>query len=144
MVWLKTVTVTFLTLLAAVITSVAFTVLPDRLLFEGGDSYRFYVGDTSRNCREVFADPATAPLTRLTLQKVCGESTHYPSLDALDFIEKMNAKIVFEQELSDSYNYYCTADLPYSVTIDGKTVNLHVCVKDSGVMVASPIIFGGY
>ncbi|MDE7380257.1 MAG: hypothetical protein K2N14_04310 [Clostridia bacterium] len=144
MVSLKTVLVTFITLLAAVITSVAFTVLPDRLAFKGGDSYRFYVGDTSRNCREVLADPASAPLTRLTLQKVCGESTHFASLDAESFIEKMGAEIVFEEELSDSYNYYCTADLPYSVTLYGKTINLHVCVKESGVTVASPIIFGGY
>ena len=51
---------------------------------------------------------------------------------------------MFSEELSDSVNYYCTADLPYAVTINGQVINLHICVRADSVKVASPIIFGGY
>ena len=51
---------------------------------------------------------------------------------------------VTNEKLSGSVNYYCTADLPYSVELYGTEINLHICIKQSGVTVASPIIFGGY
>ena len=60
------------------------------------------------------------------------------------FLRKVGGEIVFVEELSDSVNYYCRADLPYSVNLYGEEINLHICVKQSGVKIASPIIFGGY
>lgn len=59
-------------------------------------------------------------------------------------MKTVNGEIVFCEKLSDSVNYYCKADLPYSVELYGKTINLHVCIRKDGVKVASPIIFGGY
>ena len=141
---MRTATVIVCTLAAAFILLLSLTILPKRLAFSGGESYCFYLGDTSKNCRVVDADSQSAPLKRLTLSGVCGESATYSSLDLQAFLESVGGKILFTEEMSDSVNYYCSARLPYSVTLYGETVNLHVCVKDGGVTVASPIIFGGY
>lgn len=117
--------------------------LPKRTAFECGDSYTFYVGRTSSDCR-VITVGAGASLALLALKDVCGEATTFSSLDIPAFLQSVGGKVLFEEELSDSVNYYCSADLPYSVELYGMTVNLHICVRENGVTVASPIIFGGY
>ena len=116
------------TFAAAVTVILLIAVLPNRLAFDGGESYSFFIGDTSKDCRVVTCGGGEAAIKRLTLNGVCG----------------VNGEVLFKEELSDSVNYYCKADLPYSVTLYGRQVNLHVCVKSEGVTVASPIIFGGY
>lgn len=132
----------FLSFCAALICA-AFVVLPSRVCFSGGQNYTFYCGTSSADCREVRA-VFNAEIERLFLADVCGESVEYENFDLKSYLKQVNGKIVFTEELSDSVNYYCTADLPYSVMIDGRTINLHVCVKKDSVKVASPIIFGGY
>ena len=133
-----------LTLFFAVVAVLLLAVLPSRLCFEGGESYTFYCGTSSADCREVVVS-ANAALTRLTLTNVCGEAASFSGDFDLDgFLKSVNAEIVFVEELSDSVNYYCTADLPYSVNLYQREINLHVSVREDGVKVASPIIFGGY
>lgn len=119
-------------------------VLPQRLAFRGAEQYTFFTGKTSSDCRIVTTDCKDAPLIRLTLDNICGESATYGNLDIDKFLQSVNGEVLFTETLSDSTNYYCRADLPYSVALYGQTVNLHICVKESGVTVASPIIFGGY
>ena len=121
----------------------ALALLPSRLCFESGESYTFFCGDSSKNCREVTAN-GNATLTRIFLGDVCGESTVYTDFDFDVYLKSVDGEVVFVEELSDSVNYYCKANLPYSVKLYGEEINLHICVKDSGVKVASPIIFGGY
>lgn len=133
---------TALTLSALVLCAIC--TLPNRLLFCGGESYRFYLGDSSLNCKEVFAEGNKAPLTRLLLLGVNGESATYASLDIEKFLKTVNGQVIFCEEVDGMINYYCKADLPYSIELYGEEINLHVCVKDGGVTVASPIIFGGY
>lgn len=128
----------------AAATLFALTLLQKRLLFSGAESYRFYVGNTSADCREVFASPTEAPLTRVFLQDVNGECATYKTLDLESFLESVDGEILFCEQNVSGANYYCKADLPYSATLYGQTVNLHICVKEDGVTVASPIIFGGY
>lgn len=111
--------------------------------FEEGESYTFFCGDTSKDCRIVTVKRGAA-LKKLALDEVCGESTTYPSLDVNQFLEDAHGQVIFCEQLSDSVNYYCTADLPYSVELYGTRINLHICVKEGRVTVASPIIFGGY
>ena len=139
--------VRFLRLLSITVAAAAFiallSVLPSKLCFEGAESYTFFTGDTSKNCREVYAD-SNFWLKKLTLSDVCGECASFSEFDLESYLEKVNGKVVFEEVLSDSVNYYCKADLPYSVTLYGEEINLHVCIKRDGVKVASPIIFGGY
>lgn len=111
--------------------------------FAEGENYTFFCGDTSRDCKIVTVNGGAA-LTKLTLRDINGESTTYPALDISEFLESVNGEVIFSEELSDSVNYYCTASLPYSVELYGEEINLHICVKESSVTVASPIIFGGY
>lgn len=132
------------TIAAALAVFCVLAALPNRLVFEGGERYTFYVGNTSKDCREVSCSAAEAGLTRLTLQNVCGESATYSHLDIDEFLKSVNGEILFEEEIDGSFNYYCKADLPYSVKVNGFTVNLHICVREDSVMAGSPIIFGGY
>lgn len=137
-------TVLAFTVVAAIVVLCALAALPRRTVFSGGEKYTFYVGNTSKNCRVVSCRPAEAELTRLTLREVCGESATFSSLDINTFLEGVGGEILFKEEMDDSVNYYCAADLPYFVELYGKTVNLHICVREEGVTVGSPIIFGGY
>lgn len=133
----------FSIMLAAGFILAALALVPVKLCFESGKSYTFFCGDSSKNCREVTAN-ANAALVKLTLENVCGECTVYDSFDLDKYLESVNGEIIFTEKLSDSVNYYCKADLPYSVNLYGEEINLHVSVKADGVKVASPIIFGGY
>lgn len=117
--------------------------LPDRLCFEGGEKYTFYCGTSSSDCKIVVADQ-NAEIQKLLLKEVCGESCRYDSLDLESFLKRYGGEVVFVEELSDSVNYYCKADLPYSVILRGKEINLHVCVRSEFTVAGSPIIFGGY
>lgn len=121
----------------------ALALLSVKPCFEGGQNYTFFCGDTSKNCREVVTSGSPA-IARLTLSEVCGECTEYEKFDLESYLSKVNGKIVFTETLSDSVNYYCKADLPYTIILYGEEINLHVSVKSSSVKVASPIIFGGY
>ncbi|MGN0813882.1 MAG: hypothetical protein ACI4MH_01465 [Candidatus Coproplasma sp.] len=132
-----------LTLIAAAILFTTVVSLPKKLAFDCGDSYTFFVGDTSKNCQVITVTQA-AELKKLTLRGICGEATTYSTLNVDEFLKSVNGEILFTESLSDSENYYCHADLPYSINLYNQTVNLHICVKQSGVTVASPIIFGGY
>ena len=123
----------FVKLLSVIIAAGAFAavmlLLSSRLCFNGGENYTFFCGDSSKNCREVTVK-SNAALKRLTLKDVCGESTVYREFDLTEYLESVNGVVVFTEELSDSVNYYCKADLPYSVTLSGEEINLHVCVSD--------------
>lgn len=127
---------------AAVVCAAAVS-LPKRTAFESGESYTFYVGSSSSDCK-VLTVESNAAIVLLTLKDVCGEATTFSSLDVNEFLQSVNGEVLFEEKLSDSVNYYCSADLPYSIQLYGQTVNLHICIKESGVTVGSPIIFGGY
>ncbi len=119
--------------------------LPKKPVFGGGERYCFFVGDTSANCRVVTAEADRAYLAKLTLSGVCGESAIYPpTYDWQSILSGANGRVLFCEKLSDSVNYYCKADLPYSVELYGEEVNLHICVKGDAIVVGAPIIFGGY
>jgi len=122
----------------------AVALAPKRLCFEGGLNYTFFCGTSSADCREITVSGNEAESVKLALCNVCGEATVYENADAEQIIKKFNATIVAKEELCDSVNYYCKADLPYSVELYGTEINLHVSVKNGRVKVGSPIIFGGY
>lgn len=136
---LKLLSVTFLA--AAVLAAIA--ILPARLCFKGAESYAFFTGDTSKDFSEVKAQ-TDAAVKRLTLSAVNGECAEYSEIDLDALLKSVNGKVIRTEKLSDSVNYYCKADLPYSVKLYGEEINLHISVRKNGVKVASPIIFGGY
>ena len=131
-----------LTVLAGLLIAIV-TISQAKLCFKGAESYAFFCGDTSKNCREIQID-GNAKLKMFTLSDICGECAEYSSLDIDSFLKSVNGEVVFVETLSDSVNYYCKAALPYSVTLYGEEINLHICVKNDGVKVGSPIIFGGF
>ena len=130
----------FILLALAAVMLAAAVALPKRLCFE---VYTFYCGTSSADCKEVTAEKNAAAV-RLSLKNVCGEAVVYKSFDLDGFLKQVRGRVVFTEELSDSVNYYCTADLPYSVTVNGHRINLHICVRADSVKAGSPIIFGGY
>ncbi len=130
------------TLLAGAVLA-AIAILPSRLCFKDAESYAFFTGNTSKNFSEVTAD-GEADAIRLTIGALSGECAFYTSLDLDGLLKSVNGEIVFVEEYEGSVNYYCKANLPYSVSLYGEEINLHVCYRSDGVKVASPIIFGGY
>lgn len=132
-----------LTAAAAVFMLFLISAARPRLCFGGGSGYVFFCGSSSADCREV-RPLFNAEAERLFLKDVCGECAEYPSLDLQAFLNSVNGQILFEEEVAGTVNYYCRADLPYSIDLYGEEVNLHICVREDGVKVASPIIFGGY
>lgn len=122
----------------------AVALAPKRLCFDGGKDYTFFCGTSSADCREITVSGESAKSVKLALLNVCGEATVYDNASAEQIIKKFNAKVIAKEELYDSVNYYCKADLPYSVELYGTEINLHVSVKGNSVKVGSPIIFGGY
>ena len=131
--------------LCAVVLILILAALPKKLCFDGEtcEKYTFFCGNTSSDCREVDGG-ANAGLKRLFLSDVCGESAVYKDFDLERFLQKVNGKILFEERVAGTVNYYLSADLPYTVNINGYSVNAHVCVREKDVKVGSPIIFGGY
>ncbi|MDE6586372.1 MAG: hypothetical protein K2K80_06815 [Clostridia bacterium] len=118
-------------------------VLHNRLCFDGGENYTFYCGTSSKDCKVVTAQYSAAA-ERLLLKNVCGESIEADFHGLESILEKYDGKVVFEEEFSDGVNYYCSANLPYSVYLNGQEINLHVCVRGDRAKIGSPIIFGGY
>ena len=65
--------------------------------------------------------------------------------DASEIINGLKAKIIFEENIDGIKNYYCySPHLRYGITLNGKTVNLHVSLSDKGIKLGSPVIFGSY
>lgn len=129
--------------ISAVFVLAAVALLPQNLCFESGDTYTFYCGTSSADCKIITVNNFAAA-KKLCLKNVCGESTDYKSFDMESFLQSVGGKVVFEEEFSDGVNFYCTANLPYSVELYGQKINLHIAVKENAARVASPIIFGGY
>ena len=121
----------------------ALWLFPQRLCFADGSAYTFYCGTSSKDCKTVTVS-GNAAVERLCLKNVCGESAVYENFDLESFLARFDGEIVFVEELSDSVNYYCKANLPYSVNLYGEEINLHVSVRGDTARAASPIIFGGY
>lgn len=134
----------FLTLALATLTLFCLTTLLHKPIFGKGENYRFYVGDTSKNCKEIITTHAQAYITKPFLSQLNGESVTVRKVDLQELLNKVDGKIVFCEQLEDSVNYYCQANLPYSITLYGTQINLHICIKNEEVIIASPIIFGGY
>ena len=132
-----------ITALSAALIIFAIAALPQRICFDGGADYVFYCGTSSADCKVVRAS-GNAKLTRLFLSNVCGEGAEFKELDIDKFLSGVGGKIIFSENAAGITNYYCTADLPYSVAIDGTVINLHIAVCEGVVKVGTPIIFGGY
>ncbi len=121
----------------------ALALLPPRVCFADGNNHAFVLGSSSADCVE-YKPRANCEMERLFLKDVCGESAEYADTDIEGYLQKFGGRVLFCETAGDSINYYCSAKLPYSVQIKGQTVNLQICVRENGVKLGTPIIFGGY
>ncbi len=121
----------------------ALALFPARVCLANGKNHAFIIGSSSADCIEYF--PRTnCELEMLFIKNICGESAEFEEFDREEYLESVGGKILFCETAGDSVNYYCSARLPYSVRLKGQTVNLQICVRDGGVKLGTPIIFGGY
>ena len=64
---------------------------------------------------------------------------------AQEIAQKYHAVIMFQEEVCGVVSYYAyTAAWTDSVSLYGRTINLHIAVGAEKVTVGAPMIFGGY
>ena len=62
-----------------------------------------------------------------------------------EFLSKMQARIMFSEQLSDVVCYYgYSPKIKYLQMVDGEIVNIHIAVRKSCVKVGTPIIYGSF
>ena len=83
----------------------------------------------------------------LAVYKVCGESVTL-SIDDIsesELIEKLHAIKVFENEINgEKHTYYFSYKIKYGVTLNGRTVNLHIALNGDKIKIGTPIIYGSF
>ena len=113
----------------------SFSVFP----FEREKEYYLYSFSSQANI-------VNAP-TPFDLLFVTGESVRLETegINLEELLSNYGAKVIFTENMDDSVSYYCySPKLKSPVVLDGKSVNLHIIVKDKEVVLGSPVVFGGY
>ncbi len=74
-----------------------------------------------------------------------GEAITTDGETAEKIVKDLSARLVFRESFSGGENaYYYTEKLRYIREINGKRVNIQVCVTDGAVKVGTPMIYGGF
>ncbi len=105
--------------------------------------HTMYFGSTSSDCKIVDDVDEGAIYFK---NRLAGESVKvYGNFDEKSFLSKMHARLVFE-EIGENFRcgYYYSPKIRGYKSINGKKVNLHIAVTESGTTVGTPIIFGSY
>lgn len=82
-----------------------------------------------------------------SLDNTLGVAYVYPkdSQTAKDIIDKLNAKVCFEQKLEDGISYYgYIRGLDKSVSIQNKEINVQIVSNKENIIVGFPLIMGSY
>lgn len=110
--------------------------------FEKGESYTFYLGESS-SARAV---PSRSPvLDKLTLGGVGGESAVYDGDRYEALKSRYGAVLLFSEEAGGVRNYYLYSPfLGEPLFLNGYGVNLHIAVRGGKTAAGTPVIFGGY
>lgn len=83
----------------------------------------------------------------LDLLFVTGESARIKTeeINLEELLSNYGANVLFTENVDGALSYYCySPKLKSPVVLDGKSVNLHIIVKDKEVVLGSPVVFGGY
>jgi hypothetical protein len=77
-----------------------------------------------------------------------GESAKITTGESVDeVLSRYGAEIIFTEKFDEAggISYYCySPKLKQPILLDGKFVNLHVVVTANGIVLGTPIVFGGY
>lgn len=82
-----------------------------------------------------------------SLDNTLGVAYVYPknNSNVEDIIDKLNAKICFEQQLEDGISYYgYVRGLDKSVDIQNKEINVQIVSNKDNIIVGFPLIMGSY
>jgi len=117
-----------------------------KLLFENGDYYIFYSGNSGSSSLMVTAEGVEALKVKSTIKDLSGESAYYLNVDkSAEILENFNAKVIFTQSISDIKNIYAySEEIEDYIILNGQKINLHIAVTKDKTVAGSPIIFGGY
>ena len=83
----------------------------------------------------------------LFMSGIKGESSivEMNEFDLHEFLDKMNAKVVFEREVCGVKSYYCySRNIKYQKRVEGHMINLQIAITNNFVKVGSPIIYGSF
>lgn len=111
-------------------------------VFEGGESYELYLGDSSSAKVVSSENPA---LDKLLHAGVKGESVRYTG-DLYETIRgRFHAELLFTEEAAGVVSYYLYSPmLGGGVLLGGEAVNLHIAVGHGQTAAGTPLIFGGF
>lgn len=111
-------------------------------VFPEGESYTFYLGDSS-SARAVLSE--TPLFDRLTLGNVRGESVVYAGERYEELKDRYRAELRFTEKVGNVTNYYLYSPaMKESVVLNGVRVNLHIAVGEEKTVAGTPLIFGGF
>lgn len=113
-------------------------------IFSGfAKSFEVHLTDYSESSAELLVNKEEF----IFLPSIKGESCVIEDeyFDLKQYLEKMNATIIFTHEFNGCKNYYAySPKIKYCKMIDGKMINLHVCIKNEQIKLGSPIIYGSF
>lgn len=117
----------------------------DKLLFEGANYYTFSASSGGAAKTYIFEADEAAEFKK-NAKNIDGEAAVY--LDGFDYeklLAKLNAKVKLKQTAGGILSIYAySPKIKKCLSIDGKSVNLHIAVSFDRVCVGSPIIFTSY
>lgn len=106
-----------------------------------GEARAYYLGASSSARMET----SDSPCDRLFSGMAAGESVRYAGDRYEALKEQFGAKLLFVECAAGVVNYYLYSPfLSRSVTLGGKTVNLHIAVSGEETAAGTPLIFGGF
>lgn len=124
--------------------SLAPVYLTGTTVFQGGETYTFYLNSKSSSAQMVCVDGAES-WKKLFLTDCIGESATYSERCAQELISRYRAKVRFTERVGDVVSYYCYSPmLGEGIALLGREINLHVAESAAQTVAGTPVIFGGY
>lgn len=106
------------------------------------DTYELYLGSASSLAEIVKVSDKVYPFTNDVKGESCVIDKNIP---VEEILQSFNAELKFVEITDDGKNYYAYSnDIKYVKVIDGKLINLHICVGKNQTKLGSPIIFGSF
>ena len=67
------------------------------------------------------------------------------NMSIFEILKKLNADVVFEEEILEGKSYYCySKDIKHKTMVKGEVINLQVCISQKGVKIGTPLIYGSF
>lgn len=145
--WIKSFFKTVLTLIISVVLCLFVAVLNVTAFpFEGEKEY-YLSSASSQSLIKSNLSISDLPYLRGESVRVSyeGETDKVKQVYLCEILEKYRATIIKIEDYEDGTSYYCySARFKQGVNVEGKTINLHIVMKEKEMAIGTPLIFGGY